>query len=433
MNLVDLIAKKRDKQVLSADEIHFWINQITSKQAPDYQSAALLMAILLNGMNDTETSELTLAMMHSGDVIDLSEIEGITVDKHSTGGVGDKTSLVLTPLVAACGLKVAKMSGRGLGHTGGTLDKLESISGFNIFLDNQAFVKQVNEVGCAIIGQTANLVPADKALYALRDVTATVQSIPLIASSIMSKKLAASTQTILLDVKVGDGAFMKTTEQAVLLAETMIAIGKHLNRDVRAMLTDMNQPLGNMIGNALEVREAVETLQNKGPHDFENLCLHAASIMLVQGQLVENYQAGYDLAKECLRSGKAFEKFCQWIKAQGGDIQQIHDFSHLPSSPYKTPFRHPQHGYLVAIHTEALGHLAMLLGGGRQKKDDSIDYGVGLELLVKKGQPVEKNQPVMNIYHNSALTDELLDLAQSCFEFSETKPLLEPLILKVID
>ena len=298
MRFVDIINKKRYNEELTDKEIQFFVDGVTDGSIPDYQVSALLMAIVLNGMNERETSYLAKAMMHSGDVIDLTSIEGIKADKHSTGGVGDKTSMALGPLVAACGLKVAKMSGRGLGHTGGTLDKLESIEGFNCFLTEEEFKKQVSEVGIAIIGQTGDLVPADKKLYALRDVTGTVESIPLIASSIMSKKLASGSDTILLDVKYGEGAFMHTIEDATKLAEAMISIGNSLGRNTMAMITDMNQPLGNTIGNAIEIKEAIETLKGHGPKDFTELCMQAAEIMLMQGKVAENKEEARKMLEE---------------------------------------------------------------------------------------------------------------------------------------
>lgn len=433
MNMIEIIAKKRDKKELSKEEIRFWINGIVDKSIPDYQSSALLMAIVLNSMESREVADLTEAMMTSGDVLDLSQIDGIKVDKHSTGGVGDKTSIVLTPLVASCGVKVAKMSGRGLGHTGGTLDKLESIEGFDIFLNNDEFVNVVNTVGCSIIGQSANLVPADKTLYALRDVTATVQSIPLIASSIMSKKLAASTDTILLDVKVGDGAFMKTIDQATALSKTMIEIGKHLNKDVRAILSNMNQPLGNTIGNALEIKEAVLTLQNKGPKDFQELCLDAASIMLTQAKIVNNYQDGYKLAKSKLESGEAYEKLLEWIGAQKGNVEVIKDINKLPQSKYTTVLKSKFTGFINEIKTEQLGHLSMLLGGGRQTKDDVINYAVGLELIVKTGQNVQVGDSILKIYHDNDLSNQLINMAYDSFVIENTAKPIDALILKVID
>ena len=320
------------------------------------------MAIVLNGMNEEEIGNLTESMMHSGDVVDLSGIEGIKVDKHSTGGVGDKTSIVLGPLVAAAGGKVAKMSGRGLGHTGGTLDKLESIEGFNPYLNQNEFIDVVNKVGCAIIGQSENLVKADKILYSLRDVTGTVDSIALIASSIMSKKLASGSDAIVLDVKIGEGAFMKDIESGRKLAKTMIAIGKHLNRDVRAVLSNMNQPLGRAIGNSLEVIEAIETLQNRGPKEFEELCINSAAIMLTQGKQVNNYEEGRELALETLRSGKAFDKLVDFVEAQGGNSEQIKNTKLLPMAKNSLSLKSNKTGWISDIDALELGKLSMHLG-----------------------------------------------------------------------
>ncbi len=433
MNILDIIAKKRDNKKLDSKEIQYWIDGVTNNTIPDYQSASLLMAILLNGMDYQETAALTLAMMNSGYIVNLDGIEGIIVDKHSTGGVGDKTSLVLTPLVACCGAKIAKMSGRGLGHTGGTLDKLESISGFNIFLSNQEFKDQINNIGCALVGQTANLVPADKALYALRDVTGTVQSIPLIAASIMSKKLAASSNAILLDVKVGDGAFMKTEEDAKQLANTMIGIGKELNRNVVAMISDMDQPLGRKIGNSLEVIEAIDTLKNKGPKDFKELCLVASSILLKQSQIVDNYDQGYQLAKEKLEDGSAYAHFEKWIEAQGGDLKQIRNPQLLPLAKYQTQIKSTNTGYISHIKAEELGLITMRLGGGRSRKEDAIDYGVGLDLAVTVNDYIEKDQLLLTVWHNQPLTNDLIQDCINCFSFSDKEIDDHKLIKMVLD
>ncbi len=433
MHIVDIIAKKRDHHELSKPEIQFFIDGLTSGQIANYQASALLMAIYLNGMNAQETAYLTDAMLHSGKRFDLSSIGKICVDKHSTGGVGDKTSLVLAPLVAACGAIIAKMSGRGLGHTGGTLDKLEAIEGFQIELSQEQFLKQVSDIGCAIIGQTDDLVKADKILYGLRDVTATVDSIPLIASSIMSKKLAAGTDGILLDVKCGDGAFMKNVEQATNLAQTMIDIGRHLNKDVRALISDMNQPLGKTIGNALEVKEAILTLRNQGDADFTELCLVAASILLVQAEIAATYEEGYNLAQQALVSGKAYEKALQWIEYQQGNIDVIKDLDQLPTAAHTWTLRASSTGYLKDIHTQNLGLLSMYLGGGREKVDDIIDYAVGLEIEAKVGDLVNLGDPLCVVHYNGELSVEHQTFAQSCFEFSETKVEKPPLILKVID
>ena len=404
MRFLDIIEKKKNKLTLSDEEIQFWIDGVTDGTIPDYQTSALLMAIVLNGMDDHETAKLAEAMMNSGHVMDLSSIGGIKADKHSTGGVGDKTSLALGAMVAACGLKVAKMSGRGLGHTGGTLDKLESIRGFNCFLTEDQFKIQVQEIGLAIIGQTGDLVPADKKLYALRDVTATVNSIPLIASSIMSKKLASGANTILLDVKYGEGAFMKTIEDAKILAQAMISIGKRLGRNTIAMITDMDQPLGNTIGNALEVQEAIETVRGKGPKDFTELCMRAGEIMLVQGQLASTKEEARRLLEEAVSSGRAFEKLAQMVKYQGGDLEQIKNTDLLPKAKYVTEIRSREAGYISRIHSMQLGILAMKLGAGRATKSDPINYAVGLKMAVKKGDKVEEGDLLCRVYHDEDLT-----------------------------
>ena len=410
MRFVDIIEKKKNKEELTDDEIKFWIDGVTDESIPDYQTSALLMAIVLNGMTDHETAKLAECMMNSGDVIDLSDINGIKADKHSTGGVGDKTSLALGPIISACGLKLAKMSGRGLGHTGGTLDKLESIEGFNVFLKEEDFKKQVNEIGFAIIGQTGELVPADKKLYALRDVTATVDSIPLIASSIMSKKLASGSDTILLDVKYGEGAFMHTIEDAKKLANAMINIGKKLGKDTKAMITDMNQPLGNTIGNALEVKEAIETVKGNGPKDFTELVLTAGEIMLVQGKIAKNKNEARAMLEDAINSGKAFEKLKKMVEYQGGNIKQIEDPDLLPQAKFKTQMESQKEGYIDNIHSMNLGILSMKLGGGREKKEDNINYAVGLEMKVKKGDKIKKDDILATVYHDEKLTDEWISL-----------------------
>lgn len=400
MRFVDIIEKKKNKEELTDEEIKFWIDGVTDESIPDYQTSALLMAIVLNGMTDHETAKLAECMMNSGDVIDLSDINGIKADKHSTGGVGDKTSLALGPIISACGLKLAKMSGRGLGHTGGTLDKLESIEGFNVFLKEEDFKKQVNEIGFAIIGQTGELVPADKKLYALRDVTATVDSIPLIASSIMSKKLASGSDTILLDVKYGEGAFMHTIEDAKKLANAMINIGKKLGKDTKAMITDMNQPLGNTIGNALEVKEAIETVKGNGPKDFTELVLTAGEIMLVQGKIAKNKNEARAMLEDAINSGKAFEKLKKMVEYQGGNVKQIEDPDLLPQAKFKTQMKSQKEGYIDNIHSMNLGILSMKLGGGREKKEDNINYAVGLEMKVKKGDKIKKDDILATVYHD---------------------------------
>ena len=433
MNMIDIISKKRDNKVLTQPEINYWIKEMVNESIPDYQSSALLMAIVLNGLNDQETSDLTIAMKDSGDVIDLSNVQGKTSDKHSTGGVGDKTSLVIAPLVAACGGKVAKMSGKGLGHTGGTIDKLASIEGLSTMLDNDQFIKQVNEINLAIIEQTKNLVPADKILYGLRDVTATVSSIPLIASSIMSKKLAAGADTILLDVKYGDGAFMQTLDDAKALAKAMIAIGKKNQKDTRAMITSMDQPLGYSIGNALEVKEAIATLANEGPEDLKELCVEAASIMLVQGDLFEDVDTARNRVHEVLSNGEALAKLKAMIRAQGGNEAVVDRPNLLPKSKDRTALLSKNEGYISRIHAQQLGLSAMALGAGRRVKEDAINYGVGLILTVKVGDFVSKNDVICMIYHDEHLDDDFLSQLYDSFEFSMEKPASQPLIAAFLD
>ena len=432
MRFVDIINKKRYNEELTDKEIQFFVDGVTDGSIPDYQVSALLMAIVLNGMNERETSYLAKAMMHSGDVIDLTSIEGIKADKHSTGGVGDKTSMALGPLVAACGLKVAKMSGRGLGHTGGTLDKLESIEGFNCFLTEEEFKKQVSEVGIAIIGQTGDLVPADKKLYALRDVTGTVESIPLIASSIMSKKLASGSDTILLDVKYGEGAFMHTIEDATKLAEAMISIGNSLGRNTMAMITDMNQPLGNTIGNAIEIKEAIETLKGHGPKDFTELCMQAAEIMLMQGKVAQNKEEARKMLEEVVASGKAFETFKEMVKAQGGNVDMIENPELLPQSKFKTEIKSKESGNVKVLHSERLGVLAMQLGAGRETKEQDVNHAVGLELACKRGDKVNEGDTICIVYHDEDLKPEWIDELYHAFELTNEEVAPQPIIEKVL-
>lgn len=432
MRFVDIIEKKRDGGHLSREEIDFWISEYVAERIPDYQVSALCMAIYFQGMDGEEIADLCNAMLHSGDIIDLSSISGVKVDKHSTGGVGDKTSLSLTPMVAACGAKVAKMSGRGLGHTGGTLDKVESIKGFNVFLDEEAFVKQVNELGIALIGQTKSLVPADKKLYALRDVTATVNSIPLIASSIMSKKLAAGSDAILLDVKFGEGAFMQSVEDAEKLAETMITIGKHLGRDTRAMISNMNQPLGYAIGNALEVKEAIATLKNEGPADFTELCLQAGSIMLVQAKVAENEECARNMLQKSLDDGSALAKLIEMVKAQGGDVEQIKHPEYLPQAKDIIEIKAKQSGWIKELKALELGTLAMQIGAGRAVKEDTIDPAVGIVLNKKAGDEVKVNDVLAYVHTNTPLSEEWIKHFYECFLFVDTACEKLPLIVKVL-
>ena len=432
MRFVDVINKKRYNEELTDQEIQFFVDGVTDGSIPDYQISSLLMAIVLNGMNERETSYLAKAMMNSGDVIDLSSIEGIKADKHSTGGVGDKTSMALGPLVAACGLKVAKMSGRGLGHTGGTLDKLESIEGFNCFLTEEQFKKQVSEVGIAIIGQTGDLVPADKKLYALRDVTGTVESIPLIASSIMSKKLASGSDTILLDVKYGEGAFMHTIEDATKLAEAMISIGNSLGRNTMSMITDMNQPLGNTIGNAIEIREAIETLKGHGPADFTELCMQAAEIMLIQGKVAKDKDEARVMLDEAVSSGRAFEVFKEMVKAQGGNVDMIENPALLPQSKFKTEIKSKESGNVKLLHSEKLGILAMQLGAGRATKEEDVNHAVGIELACKRGDKVNEGETICVVYHDEELKPQWIDELYHAFELTDEEVAPQPIIEKVL-
>lgn len=432
MRFVDIIEKKRNGESLTQEEIHFWIEGYVNESIPDYQVSALLMAIYFQGMNEDEIAWLTHEMLYSGDIFDLSDIKGIKADKHSTGGVGDKTSLSLAPMVASCGLKIAKMSGRGLGHTGGTLDKMESIDGLNISLDDDAFKKQVNEIGIAIIGQTKQVVPADKKLYSLRDVTATVQSIPLIASSIMSKKLASGADTILLDVKFGEGAFMKTPEEAELLAKTMISIGNKLGRDTRAIISSMEQPLGNAIGNALEVEEAIATLKDEGPSDFKELCMHAGAIMLMQGKIASSEDEARKLLQENITNGKALEKLIQMVEAQGGNIEQIKHPELLPKAKKQIEFFSKEEGYIQRLNALELGTLAMMIGAGRRVKEEDVNHAVGIVLNKKDGDYVQKGDLLAVVHTDTDLSKEWIDGFYQCFEIDMKEQLKSPLIYKVI-
>lgn len=415
MRMVDLIAKKRDHIELTTEEIEWMIRNYTDKVIPDYQMSAFLMAVVFNGMTPAERLALTQAMVGSGEVVDLSAIEGIKVDKHSTGGVGDKTSLILGPLVASMGVPVAKMSGRGLGHTGGTLDKLESISGMTIELDMERFIEQVNEIKLAIIGQTGNLAPADKYLYALRDVTATVESIPLIASSIMSKKIAAGADAIVLDVKFGAGAFMKTLEDAKQLAQAMVEIGRDAQRQTVAFLTDMNQPLGLAIGNALEVKEAIETLKGHGPKDLEELVLQLASQMVVLAKKAPDVETAYEQLKEKLHRGEAFNKFKEFVQAQGGDVAQIENPDLLPKADSIIPVKASQTGYVHQIDALSIGLAAMKLGAGRATKDDMIDMAVGVVLDKKVGDSVGEGDVLAYIHANRVDNEEAIAYIQKAY------------------
>ncbi len=400
MRMVDIITKKRDGGVLTNQEIDFFIDGYVEGKIPDYQVSALLMAIVFKGMTNDEIVHLTDRMEHSGDVMDLSEIPGKKVDKHSTGGVGDKTSLALGPMVAACGAVVAKMSGRGLGHTGGTLDKLESIPGMNVFMEESKFIDILKKNGVAIAGQTGTLVPADKKLYALRDVTGTVESIPLIASSVMSKKLASGSDCILLDVKFGNGAFMKTREDAQKLAKIMCAIGNSLNRDTRAVLTSMEQPLGHAVGNSLEVKEAIDTLHGRGPKDFQDLCYQSGAIMLEQAGIAKNEEEGLKMLHKVVEDGSAFEKLRQMVIAQGGDVSYIDHPEKFPLSKHIVEVKASKSGYIKHIVALEIGESAMRLGAGRETFDDVIDMSAGIVLNKKVGDKVEKGEVLCVVHTN---------------------------------
>jgi pyrimidine-nucleoside phosphorylase len=398
MRAVDVIIKKRDRAELSRDEIDYFIQGFTHGEIPDYQAAAWAMAVLLNGMTPRETTDLTLAMAHSGEILDLSSEVSIVADKHSTGGVGDKTTLVVEPVVAACGLPVGKMSGHGLGFSGGTLDKMESIPGYRVNLSNAEFLKQLKEIGLVLTGQTADLAPADGKLYALRDVTGTIQSIPLIASSIMSKKIAAGAQAIVLDVKLGSGAFMPDLESARQLAELMVAIARSVGRKAVALLSDMNQPLGCAVGNALELKEAIAILQGGGPTNFREHCLVVASHMLALTGIAPDLESGRRMAESALDQGKGWERFRALVTAQGGDVSYIDHPEKLPQAPLVTDLLAPRSGYLKGVNARLVGETSVLLGAGRTRKGDPIDYSVGLIVHHIVGDKVEAGQPIFTIH-----------------------------------
>ena len=400
MRMYDIIMKKRNGGSLSGEEIRWMIGEYTAGRIPDYQMSAFLMAVYFRGMGEDETLELTMAMARSGEMLDLSGIQGIKVDNHSTGGVGDKTSLALTPMVAACGIRVAKMSGRGLGHTGGTIDKLESFRGFSTEISTEQFEEQVNRIGISIMGQTADLAPADKKLYALRDVTATVDQMALIASSIMSKKLAAGADAIVLDVKTGSGAFMKTEEDAKALAREMVRIGNGAGKHTIAIVSEMGQPLGNAVGNALEVQEAIATLRGEGPEDFTELCLTLGSCMLVAGKKAGTTQEAREMLQKVIEDGSALNKLAEFVQAQGGDAGQVWHPETLPAAAIHMPVPAPEDGYIQAIQCEEVGNCSMILGGGRVTKDSVLDLSVGLILHKKVGDPVKQGEAMATIYAN---------------------------------
>lgn len=408
MRMIDIIEKKRDGKSLSKEEIEFFIKGYTEGDIPDYQASSLAMAIFFQDMNEEERAALTMAMVNSGDVIDLSKVNGIKVDKHSTGGVGDTTTLVLAPLVAAVGVPVAKMSGRGLGHTGGTIDKLESIDGFHVEISEADFIKLVNEDQVAVIGQTGNLTPADKKLYALRDVTGTVNSIPLIASSIMSKKIAAGADAIVLDVKTGDGAFMKTLEDAEALAHAMVSIGNNVGRNTMAIISDMSQPLGRAIGNALELKEAIDTLNGQGPEDLTELVLTLGSQMVVLAERASTLEEARQLLNEAIENGSALDKFKTFLENQGGDASVVDSPELLPTAEYQIDYKAKSSGVVSELIANEIGVASMMLGAGRQTKEDDIDLSVGIVLNKKVGDNVNEGESLLTIHSNRENVDDVI-------------------------
>ncbi len=433
MRMVDLIEKKRDGKELTKEEIHHIITGYTSGDIPDYQMSAFTMAVYFQGMTDHERAELTMAMVHSGDTIDLSEIEGIKVDKHSTGGVGDTTTLVLGPLVAAVGVPVAKMSGRGLGHTGGTIDKLESVPGFHVEIENKQFIELVNKNKIAVIGQSGNLTPADKSLYALRDVTATVNSIPLIASSIMSKKIAAGADAIVLDVKTGAGAFMKDLDDSKELAKAMVDIGNLVGRRTMAIISDMSQPLGYAIGNALEVKEAIDTLSGKGPKDLEELCLSLGSYMVLLAEKAKTLEEARSMLLEVIKNGKALKTLKTFLEAQGGDGTVVDNPDTLPQATYKIELEAKQDGYLSEMIADSIGTAAMLLGAGRATKESQIDLAVGLVLNKKIGDTVKKGESLVTIHSNRENVEDVKTKLYESISISDQKVEAPKLIYATVE
>lgn len=433
MRAVDIIIKKRDGGELTKEEIDFFVQGFTNGSIPDYQASAWSMAVLLNGMTPQETTDLTMAMVRSGEILDLSPAVPLAVDKHSSGGVGDKTTLVVEPLVAACGLPVGKMSGRGLGFTGGTLDKMESIPGFRVNLSQEEFLTQLDQIGLVLAGQTAILAPADGKFYALRDVSGTVDSIPLIASSIMSKKIAAGAQAIVLDVKIGLGAFMQTQEEARELAQFMVDIAHLANRRAAALISDMNQPLGIAVGNILEVKEAIDTLQGGGPDSFLEHCLVVAEQMLVIGNAAESPEQAREMAQKAIKDGSAWERFLALVEAQGGDVSYVKDPTKFPQAPLIKTVPSPQTGYLSRIHARIVGETSVDLGAGRAKKDDEIDHSVGIEILREVGDFIEAGQDLFIIHASS---QESLEQAQErlldAHRWSDQKVPALPLIYEII-
>lgn len=433
MRAVDIIIKKRDRQELSADEIRYFINGFTAGDIPDYQASAWAMAVLINGMSPRETKDLTMVMVESGDVLDLSQVVPLAVDKHSSGGVGDKTTLAVEPIVAACGLPVGKMSGRGLGFSGGTLDKMESIPGYRCDLTREEFLDQLQEIGLVLTGQTADLAPADGELYALRDVTGTVDSIPLIASSIMSKKIAAGAHAIVLDVKIGLGAFMDTLEEAQELGQLMVDIAALADRQAVALISDMNQPLGVAVGNALEVKEAIATLHGEGPDSFWQHCLDVAAQMLILGGVAEDESGAEALIQEAVDNGTAWEKFLDLVSAQGGDVDAVIHPERLPQAPLIRKVPSPRRGYVEQIHARRVGEIAVTLGAGREKKGQPIDHDVGIEVFCEVGDAVEEGQPLFAVHAKNEddftqARKELLDAVRWNDEKVDPLPLIYDVI-----
>lgn len=433
MRMYDLIRKKKTGLALTNQEIIYMVEGFTKGEIPDYQMSAMLMAICFQGMTEEETLHLTLAMAHSGDSLDLSNIHGVKCDKHSTGGVGDKVSLILSPMAAAAGIPVAKMSGRGLGHTGGTIDKLESIKGFHTAMEEEDFIRQVNEIGIALVGQTAHLAPADKKIYALRDVTATVDSMPLIASSIMSKKLAAGADTIILDVKCGNGAFMKEETAAIQLAETMVKIGNGAGRRTIAIVSDMNEPLGYTVGNALEVWEALEVLQGRGEKKLTSLCITLGAYMLYGTGMVEDVTLGEKQMQTVLEEGLAYKKFLEWMKAQGADPKVLATPKELLSAKNKQEILSDREGYVSEILSDEVGLAALMLGAGRETLDSQLDYQAGFHLLKKTGDYVKLHEPIGICYANDSTNiTAACHRVLTAYHFSDTKPQEQPFIKAVI-
>ena len=431
MRALDIIINKRNGLELTKEEIDFFINGFTNGEIDNYQASALTMAIYFRGMTDKEATYLTNAMLHSGDVLDLSAIKGVKVDKHSTGGVGDKTTLVVGPLVASLGVKVAKMSGRGLGHTGGTLDKLEAIPGYNISLTEEEFVNQVNEIGIAVVGQTGVLAPADKKLYALRDVTGTVESIPLIASSIMSKKLASGSDAICLDVKVGAGAFMKNIDDASKLAELMVQIGKNCGKDMTAILTNMEEPLGRAVGNSIEVIEAINTLNGNGPEDFHSLCIEVASHLVLAAKICDTKEEAVKLLEEQIKNKEALHTLAKLVKAQGGDESYIYEPSKFIDSKYHIEVLANKSGYVSNIDALAIGNAAMMLGAGREKIGDVIDHSVGIVLNKKVNDKISEGESLATLYANKENIDKVIEVVNNAYTIGDDL-VDSKLILKII-